>query len=245
MKPLPIFKTLYPSRMLVVLVAFASVLVPGLSAQGQGTVNFSGGMTAFVINGSPGQPVAWSNNVQAALYWAPVGSSNFLQTGAAVRVPSSLQLPAGAFAGGTRAAGTTPGGSPAWFQVRAWAGTNYATYEEAAGHPGVLLGQSAAVQVATGNPYGDPPTPPGSLVAGGLQSFSLVAAPRLFAFRTTTNTVCVWWAVSDVAWQLQSTTNRLSSSSTWSNCAHKTNGANCVYVESGPSGTKFYRLKKP
>jgi hypothetical protein len=70
-------------------------------------------------------------------------------------------------------------------------------------------------------------------------------APYLWAIRTETNSVCVWWAVSETSWQLQATTNLVTGGSVWSGCSYVTNGANCVYVESPPLGSKFYRLKKP
>ena len=69
-------------------------------------------------------------------------------------------------------------------------------------------------------------------------------APYLWAMRTETNTVCVWWAVSATSWLLQATTNLVTGGSIWSGCPYATNGANCVYVESAPLGNKFYRLKQ-
>jgi len=69
-------------------------------------------------------------------------------------------------------------------------------------------------------------------------------APYLRVTRTSTNTVCVWWAVSDTTWQLQGTTNLVTTGSVWTACAYTTNGTNCIYIESPPAGNKFYRLKK-
>ena len=68
-------------------------------------------------------------------------------------------------------------------------------------------------------------------------------APYLWVMRTTTNTVCVWWAVSGTSWQLQATTDLAKTGSVWTACSYGTNGANCVYVESPPTGKRFYRLK--
>ena len=62
----------------------------------------------------------------------------------------------------------TSGGTTGQFQVFAWSG-GYPTYEEALQHPGDLIGSSPKLRVQTGNPAGDPPTPPASLVAYGLQ----------------------------------------------------------------------------
>jgi hypothetical protein len=70
-------------------------------------------------------------------------------------------------------------------------------------------------------------------------------APYLWVMRTTTNTVCVWWAVCDPAWTLQTCTDLASSGGSWASCSYQTNGANCYYVEAPPAGSKFYRLRKP
>jgi hypothetical protein len=69
--------------------------------------------------------------------------------------------------------------------------------------------------------------------------------PYLRAMRTSTNTVCVWWPVPDTTWQLEATTNLASPGSVWTPRSYFTNGANCEYIESAPSGGKFYRLRQP
>ena len=79
---------------------------------------------------------------------------------------------------------------------------------------------------------------------GVIAAVQTPGAPYLWAMRTPTNTVCVSWAVSDTSWQLQATTNLVTTGSTWSGCAYVTNGANCVYIESPPLGNKFYRLRR-
>jgi hypothetical protein len=79
---------------------------------------------------------------------------------------------------------------------------------------------------------------------GVIAAVQTPGAPYLWAMRTTTNTVCVWWAVSDTSWQLQATTNLVTTGNVWLACAYVTNGANCVYVEAPPLENKFYRLKK-
>jgi hypothetical protein len=61
---------------------------------------------------------------------------------------------------------------------------------------------------------------------------------------TTTNTVCVWWPVSETTWQLQATANLVNTGSTWSPCSYVTNGVNCVFIESLPTGNRFYRLRQ-
>ncbi len=69
-------------------------------------------------------------------------------------------------------------------------------------------------------------------------------APYLWVTRTGTNTVCVWWPVSEATWQLQSTAALAGSNTMWAVNSYTTNGGNCVYIESAPTGARFYRLKK-
>ena len=153
------------------LAAVAVVLaVNNAMAQPGGTVNFGNHSSSRVINGQTGLPVQAADNVRAALYWAPLASSTFVQLGATV--PVGTPLP-GLFVGGTRTNGpATPGGSNAKFQVRAWSGGD-ATYEAALLHAGILIGQSAVIINPTGDPRGNPPAPPVSLLVGGLASFTL------------------------------------------------------------------------
>ncbi len=70
-------------------------------------------------------------------------------------------------------------------------------------------------------------------------------APYLWVALTPTNTVAVWWALSETRWQLQTTTNLLATGCVWTECSYQTNGATCCRTEASPSGTKFYRLKNP
>jgi len=70
-------------------------------------------------------------------------------------------------------------------------------------------------------------------------------APYLWVALTPTNTVAVWWALSETPWQLQATTNLVTSGCIWAECSYYTNGATCCRIESPPLGNKFYRLQKP
>ncbi len=70
-------------------------------------------------------------------------------------------------------------------------------------------------------------------------------APCLWVALTPTNTVAVWWALSETRWQLQTTPNLLTTGCVWTECSYQTNEPNCVYIESPPLGNKFYRLRKP
>jgi uncharacterized repeat protein (TIGR01451 family) len=132
-----------------------------------GTVTFANTSSSKVINGQTGNAATTADGLQAALYWAPLGSSTFTQLGAPVVVGNPVS---GLFAAGTRTTGpNTIGGSAAQFQVRVWSG-GYPNYEQAGQHAGVLLGQSVVLQLITGNPGGEPPLPPNSLI--GLNSFT-------------------------------------------------------------------------
>lgn len=160
------------SRALERLSSVAAVLLAVTEAVAQpgGTVNFGNHSSSKVINGQTSSPVTTNDNVRAALYWSPLGSDTFVQIGAAVIVGAPRP---GLIVGGTRTSGAaTPGGDSAKFQVRAWGG-GYATYEAALPHAGVLIGQSAVITRQTGNPGGAPPSPPGSLIAGGFSGFTL------------------------------------------------------------------------
>jgi hypothetical protein len=156
----------------------AVILLSTLSLKAQiggGTVNFVNSTDTAVTNGQTGNPVTRSEGIRAALYWAPLGSNNFIQIGAAV-ANVGFPLP-GVFAGGTRRTGSeTHGGTAARFQVRAWGG-GFATYEEALSSDGVLIGQSSIFESPTGDRIGSrpalPPTPPASLLAAGLSGFTV------------------------------------------------------------------------
>jgi len=146
-----------------------------------GTVIFANNSSSKVVNGLSGNAINTNDNIQAALYWAPIGSSSFTQLGAATRVGHPLP---GLFAAGTRTTDpATAGGTTAQFQVRAWGG-GYPTYEDAQWHGGVMLGSSTIVQLSTGDPAAAPPAPPNSFIGlnrlaltpGGLPWLTLICA---------------------------------------------------------------------
>jgi hypothetical protein len=80
---------------------------------------------------------------------------------------------------------------------------------------------------------------------GVMAAVQTPGAPWLWVMRTTTNTVCVWWALSETSWQLQATTSLVTTGSVWTGCSYETNGATCYRIESPPSGNRFYRLRGP
>jgi hypothetical protein len=105
-----------------------------------------------------------------------------------------------------------------------------------------------AVTGIIGQPDADKLTSASYVLEGGFWSFVAAiqtpGAPRLWAMLTTTNTVCVWWPLSDTSWQLEVTTTLVPGGSVWTACAYVTNGGNCVYIQSPPAGKRFYRLKQ-
>jgi hypothetical protein len=86
-------------------------------------------------------------------------------------------------------------------------------------------------------------------VTGGFWALYAVQTPGAPWLTITLNsqpsTLAVSWPVSETSWQLQATSSLLALGSTWSPCTYVTNGANCVYIESSPTGNRFYRLHKP
>jgi hypothetical protein len=59
------------------------------------------------------------------------------------------------------------------------------------------------------------------------------------------STIIISWPVTETTWELQGTTNLGGAGTVWTPHAYVTNGANCTYIESPPTGNRFYRLKKP
>jgi hypothetical protein len=80
---------------------------------------------------------------------------------------------------------------------------------------------------------------------GVIAAVQTPGAPYLWVTLTLTNTVVVYWAVPEANWQLEATTNLITAGSVWTPRSYETNGANCIYIESPPSGNRFYRLKNP
>ena len=122
-----------------------------------------------------------------------------------------------------------------WYKVAGGGGTSANGQYSVSG----TIGQpDASQQAMTGGSF--------SLVGGFWSLFAIQTpgAPYLWVMRTTTNTVCAWWALPNTSWQLQATTNLVTTGSVWTACSYVTNGANCVYIESPPTGKRFYRLTR-
>lgn len=101
--------------------------------------------------------------------------------------------------------------------------------------------------------------PDAGMMSGGNYSliggfWGIVAAtqtptvPLLSVWLTQTNTVVVSWPAPAEGWLLHSTTAIIPGGSTWTEIPppyHTVGATTLFYVESPPSGTKFYRLHKP
>jgi hypothetical protein len=141
-----------------------------------GTVNFCNNRSNLLYFLQTGYPVAAGNGIKAALYWAPLGSADFVKLGAPVTV--GVPVP-GVFAGGTRVAGlATPGGAVGQFQVRAWGGP-YSSYEQAFTNGGYCSGVSTIITMATGDSTHVAPLPPASLLVGGFPGLGLGQSPMI------------------------------------------------------------------
>jgi hypothetical protein len=121
-----------------------------------------------------------------------------------------------------------------WFTIDGGFGTSTGGVYSVSG----TIGQPDAGKMTGGN-Y--------SLTGGfwALYAVQTPGAPYLWVMRTTTNTVCVWWALSNLGWHLQATTDLVTTGSVWTACSYTTNGGNCVFIESVPTGRRFYRLRSP
>jgi hypothetical protein len=119
-----------------------------------------------------------------------------------------------------------------WYKISGGGGTSTGATYQVTG----TIGQPDASGAMSGGNY--------SLTGGFWAAYAVQTpgAPYLSVLRTSTNTICVWWPVTDPGWQLEATASLVNGGSAWSPCAYVTNGANCVYLESPPTGNRFYRL---
>ena len=72
----------------------------------------------------------------------------------------------------------------------------------------------------------------------GAPTLTITLTPQL-------SPLTVSWPLSETPWQLQATTNLVTTGSLWTECSYQTNGATCCRIESPPAGKKFYRLRQP
>ena len=158
------------------LLSLACVLITGLSALGQGTVNFAnfpGTSRIFLPNGTTLAPLG---SLNVALYWGPSNTSDAQLT--QIGGLGGIAPIAGVFSSGTRTTGSgTAGGATGRFQVWAWS-TGFNSYAEAlaSGDSSKYIGKSLSFDNATGNPSAQPPGTPAALT--GLTSFSVAPVPE-------------------------------------------------------------------
>jgi hypothetical protein len=71
-------------------------------------------------------------------------------------------------------------------------------------------------------------------------------APSLTAFRTTTNTVVISWALPADGWALQATNALPTVDAPWPQIPppYQTNDTNLQFIEPAPAGNRFYRLHR-
>jgi hypothetical protein len=139
-----------------------------------------------------------------------------------------------------------------WLTTGAWSASAPTQYQidwsTIAGGGGASTGGVYSISGTIGQPDAGAAMNGGdySLTGGfwALYAVQTPGAPYLWVMLTPTNTVVVWWALSEASWQLQATTNVANAGSAWTPCSFATNGPNCIYIESAPWGRKFYRLKQ-
>lgn len=154
------------------------------AAFGQGTVNFIFPPTAFATNSATSARVITGTTFKATLYYAPNvdGTQPAYDSFVALSGAVNFGPTAGQVISSRLTTTATPGGSEAWFQVRAWEFVYGNTFEAAMNSQPIagksaLAGTSNIIKIATGNPAAVPPVnPPSNLV--GLQSFTLVPVPE-------------------------------------------------------------------
>jgi hypothetical protein len=137
---------------------------------------------------------------------------------------------------------------PFAFCLRAW-GQYSIDWSTMDGGGGTSTGGLYSVTGTIGQPDAGTMSGGNYTLQGGFWSLAAAVqtpgAPYLWIARTATNTVAVWWAVSDVSWQLRASTNPASTGAMWTVYSYVTNGATCVHVETPPTGNKFFRLSQP
>ena len=134
------------------------------------------------------------------------------------------------------------------FCLRAW-GQYSIDWSTVDGGGGTSTGGVYSVSGTVGQPDAGTMSGGNFTLVGGfwgvVSAVQTPGAPYLWVTLTPTNTVVVWWALSDTSWQLQVTTNLVTTGSIWTEYPYQTNGTTCCRIESPPAGNRFYRLYKP
>ena len=160
------------------LLVLVSTIFAGMNLFAQGTVNFGNRSDAAVFDGTTGAKLVAGNRFIAELWYAPDTGGPAPTTSDMVALTGArtgIGPVAGLFTGGTKTTpNTTAPGGAAYFQVRIWEAAFGADWATASTAPGSLSGCSDIIRVTTGNPGAVPPGTPGSLMASGLKSFTLL-----------------------------------------------------------------------
>jgi hypothetical protein len=122
-----------------------------------------------------------------------------------------------------------------WFTIDGGGGTSTGGIYSVSG----TIGQPDAGVTMTGGNYS---------VAGGFWSLFAVqtpGAPTLQIFLTTTNTAVVEWPGSDLDWKLRWTPSLSGAPVVWTEQAYSTNSTSSWFIQSTPTGNRFYQLHKP
>jgi hypothetical protein len=167
-----------------ILIVAAMAGLVAANSFGQGSVIFSNsGGAPVTIDDNAALRAPAGSTYRVELVYAPDGTATADFDSMAVRVGAAANFgpTPGSFSGGGRTVNNlTPAGGFGLFQVRGWTsayGTDYTT-GVAAGSQGGLnkAGKSNIVRVDTANPLiGEPDV---SIVAAGLQGFSLTTVPE-------------------------------------------------------------------
>jgi len=169
-------------KKLLLITALAAVA--SLSAYGQGSVNFANSTaTRVILQNADGTTTFAPTGSRFAieLVAAPDGTPTDAFQFAATRVGQTATFfpVAGQFsAGGRTALNVTPAGGFGLFQVRVWETANGVDYNDSVLRGVGFAGQSGILRVDTGDPTTTPPGPAGSLLTGGLASFTVSAVPE-------------------------------------------------------------------
>ena len=122
-----------------------------------------------------------------------------------------------------------------WYRIAGGGGTSTGATYQVIGS----IGQPDAGVAMTGGNYS---------VTGGFWSlFALQTpgAPTLRIFLTTTNTAVVEWPGSDLDWKLRWTPSLSSTPIVWTEQPYSTNSTSSWFIQSAPTGNRFYQLHKP
>ena len=119
------------------------------------------------------------------------------------------------------------------------------------GGGGTSTGGVYSVTGTIGQPDAGPAMSGGNFTLQGgfwgiITAVQMPGAPLLSIFRTTTNTVAVFWPSPSTGWTLQQNTNSVSSVN-WSNVTAtiQDDGTSKTLIVNPPTGNRFYRLNRP